>query len=203
MLFSLLVEDFLSLRWAESLHLQTGLVDVQHSEAEEGVPHLTNTTDKVNKCYSEYLSARNWTGVEGFLNGSPRCSETHLEIKICLWEVLVQRRRQELCCHHDDTAESKQYIVSLQNEGAAKNRWRNLQHKRHLQSRIIGRESDLMVGCIPLPSSGQRLHERNGKQTHWLVRSLMTLQSRGKIVSFIRLRNTQKIFNRNSCQGIY
>lgn len=29
----------------------------------------------------------------------------------------------------------------------------------------------------------------------------MTLQSRGKIVSFIRFRKTQKIFNRNSCGG--
>ncbi len=49
------------------------------------------------------------------------------------------------------------------NEVAAKNRWKNLQHKRHLQSRIIWKESDLMVGCIPLPSLGQRLHDRNGK----------------------------------------
>lgn len=38
------------------------------------------------------------------------------------------------------------------------------------------------------------------KQTYWLVRRRMTLQSLGKIVSFIRLRKTQKIFNRNSCR---
>ena len=36
------------------------------------------------------------------------------------------------------------------------------------------------------------------RQTYWLVSSLITLQSRGKMVSFIRFRNTQKIFNRNS-----
>lgn len=54
--------------------------------------------------------------VVGFLNA------THLEIKIRLREVLVQRRRHELCCHYDDTAESKHYAVSLQKEVAAKNR---------------------------------------------------------------------------------
>lgn len=103
------------------------------------------------------------------------------------------------CCRN-----AKHYSVSLQNKVAAKNRWRNLQHKRHLHSRIIWRETDLMVGCIPLPYiQDKRLPDGKGKKrTHWLVRSLMTLQSRGKIVSFMRLRNTQKIFNRNSCQGI-
>lgn len=34
--------------------------------------------------------------------------------------------------------------------------------------------------------------------THLLVRSLITIQSRGKTLIFIRFRNTQKIFNRNS-----
>lgn len=41
----------------------------------------------------------------------------------------MQSRRQELCCHYNDTAEWKHYSVSLQNKVAAKNRWRNLQHK--------------------------------------------------------------------------
>lgn len=132
----------------------------------------------------------------------PRCWDTYLEIKIGLWEVLVQRRRQKLCCHYDDAAESKHYTVSLQNEVADKNRWKKkkMQHKRHLQSRIIWREADLM--CTLTVARTKTAQQEWEKQTHWLVRSLMTLQSRGKMVSFIRLRNTQKIFNRNSCTNI-
>lgn len=41
----LLVKDFLSLRRTDRLQLQAGLVDVQHSEAEKGVPHLECPVD--------------------------------------------------------------------------------------------------------------------------------------------------------------
>lgn len=34
--------------------------------------------------------------------------------------------------------------------------------------------------------------------SYLLVRSLMTFQSRGKMLSFIRFLNTHKIFNKNS-----
>lgn len=41
----LLVKDFLSLRRTDRLQLQAGLVDVQYSEAEKGVPHLACPAD--------------------------------------------------------------------------------------------------------------------------------------------------------------
>lgn len=41
---SLLVQDFLPLGLGQGLQLQTGLVDVQDRQAEEGIPHLVQRT---------------------------------------------------------------------------------------------------------------------------------------------------------------
>ena len=52
---SLLVQDFLPLGLGQGLQLQTGLVDVQDRQAEEGIPHLyrehTYTTHTNIKSY--------------------------------------------------------------------------------------------------------------------------------------------------------
>ena len=59
--------------------------------------------------------------------------------------------------------QTSHHTVSLPHEAAAKNRRNNLQHERHLQSGIIWRESDLIVGCASLPSRGQWQGDRGGK----------------------------------------
>ena len=127
---------------------------------------------------------------------SATSQHTYLEVKIHLREVLVQRRGQVLSCGHDDTGENMAYVTfqTTEDEGGTQ---REVIRVHLSGERFLVGFSSVSGLFVEVVWVGDKA-TGDGRQTYWLVSSLITLQSRGKMVSFIRFRNTQKIFNRNS-----
>lgn len=88
----------------------------------------------------------------------------HLEVELCLGEVLVQSGRQVLRRGQNDAADTNITFV-------------------------LPRPDTLMCAA----AAG-----RESSASYLLVRSRITFQSRGKMLSFIRFLKTHKIFSRNS-----
>lgn len=88
----------------------------------------------------------------------------HLEVELCLGEVLVQSGRQVLRRGQNDAADTN--ITA-----------------------VLPQLDTLMCAAAAGWESGA---------SYLLVRSRITFQSRGKMLSFIRFLKTHKIFSRNS-----
>lgn len=88
----------------------------------------------------------------------------HLEVELCLGEVLVQSGRQVLRRGENDAADTNIIVV-------------------------LPRLHTLMRAAAAGWESGA---------SYLLVRSRITFQSRGKMLSFIRFLKTHNIFSRNS-----